>query len=134
VSPKSESSCPPGWGLGFRDYDECMDYIRANGIKAPDHVHIPVTDNCLGPRGAFTRLSSPPVSAFARRLVTPLRGQGLPSGLRLELRADLLQRPDAGTERVAILVDNLGQLPEQRFGLFVCQFKVHTPEMGALTK
>jgi hypothetical protein len=35
--------------------------------------------------------------------------------------------PDAGTERVAIVVDNLGQLPEQRFGLFVCQFKVHTP-------
>jgi hypothetical protein len=19
------------WGVGFRDYDECMDYIRANG-------------------------------------------------------------------------------------------------------
>ncbi|HUC67765.1 MAG TPA: CmcJ/NvfI family oxidoreductase [Stellaceae bacterium] len=31
---------PPGpidtrWGPGFRDYDECMDYIRANGITAP---------------------------------------------------------------------------------------------------
>jgi hypothetical protein len=24
------------WGLGFRDYDACMGYIRANGIKAPD--------------------------------------------------------------------------------------------------
>jgi len=23
-------------GLGFRDYDACMDYIRANGIKAPE--------------------------------------------------------------------------------------------------
>ena len=24
------------WGLGFRGYDECMDYIRANGIEAPE--------------------------------------------------------------------------------------------------
>src|SRR6202049_3893643 len=24
------------WGLGFRDYDGCMDYIRANGITAPE--------------------------------------------------------------------------------------------------
>src|SRR5438128_7881861 len=34
-------NAPPGpietrWGLGFRDYDECVDYIRANGIKAPE--------------------------------------------------------------------------------------------------
>src|SRR5260370_31901019 len=32
---------PPGpietrWGLGFRDYDQCMNYIRAKGIKAPE--------------------------------------------------------------------------------------------------
>src|SRR6202171_1688411 len=32
---------PPGpietrWGLGFRDYDGCLDYIRAKGIKAPE--------------------------------------------------------------------------------------------------
>jgi hypothetical protein len=32
---------PPGpvqtqWGLGFRSYEECMDYILANGIKAPE--------------------------------------------------------------------------------------------------
>src|ERR1039458_10197386 len=33
---------PPGpiktrWGLGFRDYDTCMDYIRgSNSIKAPE--------------------------------------------------------------------------------------------------
>src|SRR5262245_52658216 len=31
---------PPGpietkWGPGFRDYDQCMDYIRAKGIAAP---------------------------------------------------------------------------------------------------
>src|SRR4030088_2483730 len=31
---------PPGpietrWGLGFRDYDGCMHYIRAKGINAP---------------------------------------------------------------------------------------------------
>lgn len=34
-------NAPPGpietrWGLGFRGYDECMDYIRANGIEAPE--------------------------------------------------------------------------------------------------
>jgi hypothetical protein len=33
-------NAPPGpiktrWGLGFRDYDECLDHIRANGIEAP---------------------------------------------------------------------------------------------------
>jgi hypothetical protein len=33
-------NAPPGpietrWGLGFRGYEECMDYIRANGIEAP---------------------------------------------------------------------------------------------------
>ena len=32
---------PPGpvetkWGLGFRKYEECMEYIRAQGIKAPE--------------------------------------------------------------------------------------------------
>ena len=32
---------PPGpidtkWGLGFRDYEECLDYIRANNIEAPE--------------------------------------------------------------------------------------------------
>jgi len=34
-------NAPPGpietrWGLGFRDYDECMDYIRTKGINAPE--------------------------------------------------------------------------------------------------
>src|SRR5271163_5104096 len=34
-------TAPPGpietkWGLGFRDYDGCLDYIRANGIAAPE--------------------------------------------------------------------------------------------------
>jgi len=33
-------TAPPGpiktrWGLGFRTYDECLQYIRANGIEAP---------------------------------------------------------------------------------------------------
>ena len=32
---------PPGpietrWGLGFRKHDECMEYIRANGVSAPE--------------------------------------------------------------------------------------------------
>ena len=34
-------SAPPGpietrWGLGFREYEECLDYIRASGIEAPE--------------------------------------------------------------------------------------------------
>src|SRR5271163_2501333 len=34
-------SAPPGpiktkWGIGFRTYAECLDYIRANNIKAPE--------------------------------------------------------------------------------------------------
>lgn len=34
-------NAPPGpietkWGLGFRDYDECLAYIRANNIEAPE--------------------------------------------------------------------------------------------------
>jgi hypothetical protein len=33
---------------------------------------------------------------------------------------------------VTIAVDGVGQLPDQRFGLFVCQFKVHAPDMGSL--
>ena len=35
------NSAPPGpietkWGLGFRSYEECLDYIRANNIVAPE--------------------------------------------------------------------------------------------------
>ncbi len=34
-------NAPPGpietrWGLGFREYEECLEYIRANDIKAPE--------------------------------------------------------------------------------------------------
>src|SRR5262245_14197443 len=34
-------NAPPGpietkWGVGFRSYVECLDYIRANNIKAPE--------------------------------------------------------------------------------------------------
>ncbi len=34
-------NAPPGpietkWGLGFREYDECVDYIREQGIEAPE--------------------------------------------------------------------------------------------------
>ena len=34
-------TAPPGpieteWGLGFREYEECVDYIRANDIEAPE--------------------------------------------------------------------------------------------------
>jgi hypothetical protein len=52
------------------------------------------------------------------------------SGLRPPYPKDLFQNPDAGTEGVTIAVDDQGQLPDQRFGLFVCQFKVHVPDIG----
>jgi hypothetical protein len=40
--------------------------------------------------------------------------------------------PHAGTEGVAIVLDDLGQLPDQRFGLFVCQVNSsHGPDIGA---
>ena len=34
-------NAPPGpietkWGVGFRDYSECLEYIRANNIEAPE--------------------------------------------------------------------------------------------------
>ena len=34
-------NAPPGpietkWGVGFRGYTECLEYIRANNIKAPE--------------------------------------------------------------------------------------------------
>jgi hypothetical protein len=62
----------------------------------------------------------------------PSRGQRCrASGLGPHHPKDLLQCPDAGTEGVTIAVDDLRQLPGQRFGLFVCQFKVHAPNIGA---
>ena len=61
----------------------------------------------------------------------PERGQRCrASGLGPQHPKDLLQNPDAGTEGVTIAVDELGQLPDQRFRLFVCQFKVHAPDIG----
>jgi hypothetical protein len=59
-------------------------------------------------------------------------GSGSKGGLRPEFLKDLFQRHNAGTEGVAIVLDDLGHLPQQGFGLFVCQFEVHAPEMGAL--
>jgi hypothetical protein len=50
------------------------------------------------------------------------------------LPEDLLEHPYAGTEMVAVILDDLGQLPlGQRFRLFVCQLEVHTPKVGSLT-
>jgi hypothetical protein len=61
----------------------------------------------------------------------PSRGQGCrASGLRLQHPKDLLQCHNAWTEGVTIVLDYLGQLPDQRFGLLVGQLKVHAPDMG----
>jgi hypothetical protein len=49
------------------------------------------------------------ISAFARRLIMPSRGQRCrASGLRPDHPKDLLQRHDTGTEGVTITVDDLG--------------------------
>jgi hypothetical protein len=61
----------------------------------------------------------------------PARGQRCrASGLRPHHPKDLPQDPDTRTQGVTIAVDELGQLPEQRFSLFVCQLKVHAPDIG----
>jgi hypothetical protein len=78
-------------------------------------------------------LTSSPVSPLARRFVMASRGQRCrASGLRPHHPEDLLQRHDTGPEGVTIAVDDLGQRPDQRFRLFVCQFKVHGPERGLI--
>ena len=67
-------NAPPGpiqtrWGLGFRDYDECMDYIRANGIKAPEgawRCRCPI----LSTSGPPTPSSRPTLSGGTRRAPT----------------------------------------------------------------
>jgi hypothetical protein len=41
--------------------------------------------------------------------------------------------PQCGTEGVTIVIDQFAQPSDQRFGLLVCQLKVHGPNMGALT-
>ena len=37
-----------------------------------------------------------------------------------------------GLRGYLVILDDLGQLPDQRFGLFVCQFKVRTGELLSL--
>jgi hypothetical protein len=80
------------------------------------------------------RLTSLPISAFARRLVTPKWGQRLACWLRPWLPENVLQQHDTGTEGVAIVLYDVGQLADQRFGLLVCQLKVHTPDHGGVNR
>jgi hypothetical protein len=37
-----------------------------------------------------------------------------------------------GLRGLTIVLDDLGQLPDQRFGLLVSQLKVHRPDIGAV--
>ena len=60
----------------------------------------------------------------------PSRGQRLALGLRPQHPKDLLQCHNAWTEGVTVILRDLGQLPDQRFGLLVGQFEVHPPDIG----
>jgi hypothetical protein len=54
--------------------------------------------------------------------LNPRWRQRLAYGVRPNFRSDLLQYPYAGTERrVAIVLNDLGQLPDRRVCLFVCE-------------
>src|SRR5438309_1623074 len=68
-------------------------------------------------------LASSLIPPLARRLVMPLWGQRLAFGLRPELLTDLVQHHYTGTEGIPIVLNNLGQLPDQRVCLFICEFK-----------
>jgi hypothetical protein len=54
------------------------------------------------------------------------------SGLRPQLPEDLLQNPYAGTEGVAVILDDAVQFEDQCFGLFVGEFGGPIPERGSL--
>ena len=53
-------------------------------------------------------------------------------GLWPQLPQNALQRLDTGAEEVAIGPHDVVQFPDQRCGLFVCEFKVHSRDIGAL--
>src|SRR6516162_4228785 len=79
------------------------------------------------------RLASPPIPSFTRRFIMPSWRQGLANGLRPKLPQDLLQHPDAGTEGVAVIVNCLGQEPDEGLILLIVQFERHRPHMALLT-
>src|SRR5690349_13888934 len=57
-----------------------------------------------------------PMLALARRLIMPQWRQGLAFGFRLELRADLLQRPDAADHVPRVPIVPATVLPAPRHG------------------
>src|SRR5260370_36729756 len=71
---------PPGpietkWGVGFRTYSECLEYIRANNIKAPEGgvalpLHYTVYEQpsySIVPSNALWRDPAPQAAAKALR-------------------------------------------------------------------
>ena len=90
--------------------------------------------DCFGwPLAATAASTVVAISPHARRLVMMLWRQGLAFGLRPQHPQDLLQCHNAWTEGIPIVLGDVTQLADQRFGLCVVQFKVHIPEMGSLT-
>ena len=60
----------------------------------------------------------------------PSRGQGLSLGLRPHHPQDLLQCHNTWTEGIAVVLDDVVQFADQRFGLCVVQLKVHALRMS----
>jgi hypothetical protein len=54
-------------------------------------------------------------------------------GLRPHHPKDLLQNPDAGTEGVTIVLDDVRQLSFKSGDLFIIEFKVHNSKIVPLT-
>jgi hypothetical protein len=85
-------NAPPGpietkWGLGFRGYDECMDYIRANGVAAPEGgVALPLRYT-VHERSTYSVVSSHAIWRDPARadLAELLRGSGESAPRRPEL-------------------------------------------------
>lgn len=66
------------WGLGFRGYDECVDYIRASGIRAPEGGVVLPLRYSVFERSTYTVVSSNAIWRDPTRadLADILRGTG----------------------------------------------------------
>jgi hypothetical protein len=74
---------------------------------------------------------APASSDEARRGIHPRRRQGLAGRFRPELGEYAPQGADAMREGVTVVLDNLVKLLGKSGGFFVCQVKVHSPDMGS---
>jgi hypothetical protein len=75
------------WGIGFRGYDECVDYIRANGIEAPEGGVVLPLRYTVYERSSYTVVPSNAIWTDPARtdLAEILRGAGELAQRRPEL-------------------------------------------------